>query len=394
MFTTPSFDHIKSTTEKAVVFVEWFAEVLHGRNWVKKLLLLDAILFLVFNSLGLPKLLEPYITQPLPGWYTWAWGVVIVCVFGVALIIAYRTKPRPQAPGVDFKKRSAIKGLRPFGIEDAELFARLQREQDLHDCLEAVTDRDFRFGILCGESGCGKSSFLQAGLSARLEQREPAVHCLYVKFSDLAPMDSLRQALVEQFGLAKDRVADADFLTLLESAVQVRPGNLVLLFDQFEQFFVHFRLKEDRKPFVQSLAAWYQSGRPTMVKILVCLRGDFLDRLMELQNAMTYSLGVQNSFRLEKFSPEQAKEILCTIAESEGIDFDQSFVKAMAEHELASREDGLISPVDIQILAWMIAGQKTSAERAFNQTAYQKLGGVEGLLERFLSRAFALTTRS
>jgi hypothetical protein len=54
---------------------------------------------------------------------------------------------------------------------------------------------------------------------------------------------------------------------------------------------------------------------------------------------------------------------------------------------LASREDGLISPVDVQILAWMIERQNTAELRAFNRVAFQKFGGVEGLLTRFLERS-------
>ena len=34
----------------------------------------------------------------------------------------------------------------------------------------------------------------------------------------------------------------------------------------------------------------------------------------------------------------------------------------------------------------MINGQQAADERAFTRPAYQKLGGLEGLIERFLSR--------
>ena len=37
----------------------------------------------------------------------------------------------------------------------------------------------------------------------------------------------------------------------------------------------------------------------------------------------------------------------------------------------------------------MIKGQKGAEAQGFNRTAFQKLGGVEGLLERFLSHALA-----
>ncbi|MCG8367724.1 MAG: hypothetical protein MJA27_30865, partial [Pseudanabaenales cyanobacterium] len=49
----------------------------------------------------------------------------------------------------------------------------------------------------------------------------------------------------------------------------------------------------------------------------------------------------------------------------------------------------MISPVDLQILAWMIERQDTDDLRAFNRVAFQKFGGVEGLLTRFLDRALA-----
>ena len=41
----------------------------------------------------------------------------------------------------------------------------------------------------------------------------------------------------------------------------------------------------------------------------------------------------------------------------------------------------------MQILAWLIKGQKAIAERAFNRQVYQKLGGIAGLLEKYLERA-------
>src|SRR5439155_11262783 len=57
-----------------------------------------------------------------------------------------------------------IKGLFPFRLDDAGIFVHLQRERDLKRCLAAIKDADFRFGVLYGESGTGKTSFLQAGL--------------------------------------------------------------------------------------------------------------------------------------------------------------------------------------------------------------------------------------
>jgi hypothetical protein len=127
---TPSFDDIKSSTEKAVGFIEWLAEVLRGKNWVTKLLLLDVIVFAVFNPLFFPTILKLFIYEPeLPDHYRLFFWFVIGIIFIIALIIAIRTKPqKAKEPAIDLSIRSAIKGLRPFDSEDAEIFAQLQRE--------------------------------------------------------------------------------------------------------------------------------------------------------------------------------------------------------------------------------------------------------------------------
>jgi hypothetical protein len=109
--------------------------------------------------------------------------------------------------------------------------------------------------------------------------------------------------------------------------------------------------------------------------------------LIELQKVMGYSLGPQETFRLAKFDPQQAAAVLRVIAQTEGITIDEAFVEELANQQLASSEDGLISPVDIQILALMVAGENAAEDRAFNRAAYDALGGIEGLLEKFLKRA-------
>lgn len=169
----PFLDTIKESTDKAVRFVEWIGEVWRSKNWVRKLLLLDVVLFLAVNPFSLPEILErlPW-PLALPAWYPLVFWSMVGLIFMTALVVAVRTRstgPSPEPP-----ESKALKGLRPFGFEDAEVFTRLQRQDSLRECLEAIADRDFRFGILVGESGCGKSSFLQAGLWPRLlKQRVP-----------------------------------------------------------------------------------------------------------------------------------------------------------------------------------------------------------------------------
>src|SRR5262245_49120740 len=212
--------------------------------------------------------------------------------------------------------------------------------------------------------------------------------CVYVKFAELDPVVSIRQALAGH--LPPDTPPDATLSELLRSAARSEDkeaGPLVMLLDQFEQFFVHQKRKKDREPFIEQLSEWYNGDSTTPAKLLISIRRDFRGHLDEVQMATGYSLGPHQIFNLERFTPEQAAEIFRVLAESAQLECDSGFIEEITAQELATFDDGLISPVDIQILAWMITRQSAGEERAFTRIAFQKLGGIEGLLERFLARA-------
>lgn len=374
----PSKD-IREVVENQEGFLTWLVDTWRSKNWLRVLLLVETLCLLFLNPLVLEqgaKLLD----VPIPKWYTIVWTIWIASIFVIAGLLA--AKGPVATLSSDVAEHQVIRGLRPYTQTDANIFSRLQRHDILKECLSSICDQEFRFGILSGESGSGKSSFLQAGLLPKLSNRDHT--CVYVKFSEQAPQESIRQALIDQLEFLTD---DHDPLRVLASTPQSEKRTIVLLFDQFEQFFIHQKRKIDREVFIDDLTRWYTSKPIQSLKILISIRGDFTDRLVELQKAMGYSLGPQETFRLEKFEPAQAAAVFRVIGEIEQIAVDQKFVEEVVTHELASQDDGLVSPVDVQVLAWMIAGQQGSVERGLNRVAYQRLGGVEGLLEMFLKRA-------
>ena len=247
-------------------------------------------------------------------------------------------------------------------------------------CLAA----DSTFCILSGESGAGKTSFLQAALLPHLENQ--GLRPVYVKLIDNPPLTTIKKSL--QAHIEQDSPNDnQNLLELLRQATRndVRP--LILIIDQFEQFFAHHKSKTSRHPFIQQMAEWHAQSNSLPVKLLISIRDDFGSRMNEFQNEMKYTLTLHTNLSIEKFDPLEAADVIGVIAKEVGIKLDEGFVKKFTEQELADREDGTISPVDIQILCWMIVRQKRIEERAFDQKAFQKLGGVEGLLKRFLDSA-------
>lgn len=392
---TPNLKSVQDATESGVSFLEWFVATLKGKNWIKKLVLLDVILITFFNPtvffylikyLGINSLIG--LTE-FPSEYTFIFWAIIVTIFIVALILVWRSKPLREIRVPDISERRAIKGLRSFSFEDAEIFAKLQREDVLTSSINAIQDNVFRVGILYGESGCGKSSFLQAGLWPMIDSSGGRYKCIYVKFSNIKPLDSIRQAIAQQTTLLLEEIKHLTLNQLFNSTCKAENKTIVFVFDQFEQFFVQYPKVDQRHAFLDALSDWFKNQTSLLVKIIFSLRSDFMDRMFELQKSMGFLLGPQDAFQLSKFTPSQATDIFEAIANSAGLKFDRKFIEEVCQSELANYKDGLISPVDIQILAWMINGYQGQNEKGFNRKVYEQLGGVEGLLENYLSETLS-----
>ncbi|MEO0408748.1 MAG: hypothetical protein AAF289_15500 [Cyanobacteria bacterium P01_A01_bin.135] len=383
---SPNPDVLQKTTERVARFIQWVVELFRRRDWFMLLVLLGVSLAIAGGFLR-DRINEVFFIDGGQGPFWASFWTGVILLFVGAFAVALATMPRQmQATAADMAERKAIKGLRPFAKEDAEVFSRLQRERSLRECCEAVTSEGYKFGILLGESGCGKTSFLQAGLWPRLLQPESSHRGVYVRFSDQEPLGTIGKAVAEQLEIPPEWLQDLTFEKLLAQAVEAAGKPVVLLLDQFEQFFVHNPRQEDRKAFTKALTGWYGNPSLDRVKLVVSIRADLLHELYELQRALQYDLGPRDCFKLERFSPDEAARVLGVIAETERLECDPRFVAELAEQELAHRDTGTISPVDVQILAWMIERQKDDELRAFNRAAFQKFGGVEGLLTRFLDR--------
>lgn len=144
---------IRQSTDAVGSFLRWVAELIVQRNWFSLLVLIAIASIFLFNP-GSGIAFKALGIETLPAGYgRWFW-IGEVAILGIALTIAVRTMPRAlPASKADTADRKAIKGLRPFDVDDAEMFAQLQRQQNLRDCLDTITAETFRFGILHGESG-------------------------------------------------------------------------------------------------------------------------------------------------------------------------------------------------------------------------------------------------
>lgn len=353
-------------------------KALRERDW--KLLALQLAAGLLLN----PNVLAVFFIKPSL-WYKLTYWVLVSVLLLVAVTVQLRK--RPSTPDID-PLAHVSKGLYAYTQEDRAVFQKLERGLPLRECRLAVSSGDFYFGVLSGPSGCGKTSFLQAALKPELS--DIGFECIYVKVTNEDLRDTLTRALVVYGVPRTDEVRRSliDLLTALDGFS--KPA--VLILDQFEQFFSFYRRKQDRLPLIHEMAQWYRERLSRRTKLLISIRDDFGSRLIELQKVIGYSLGPQDNLVLEEFTVDQATRVISTICELEDLPYDRDFLKIMAKADLADSESELISPVDVQILTWMVRSQSEEGSRAFTRSSYKLAGGMEGILQRFLSRSLRALT--
>ncbi len=382
-------ESITETMKSLVSLVQMVAELIREKKWVELICLILAVIIVGWVSREVIKSI--FKIDKYPQWFIWVYlgGILL---FSVAVLISVFNKPKLISDS-PIEEQVAIKGLRPFTQKDAEVFSKLQRNKSINACLSMLQDREFRIGILWGESGCGKSSFLQAGLMQKLTIEESQYRGIYIKFSDKSPLETVKKEIVRNLKLNIQEAENLDFLGVCEQGIKTVGKPLILFFDQFEQVFVHrYKFPDAYEQFSDSLKQWYEQDKID-VKILMCLRSDLFYFQSDIQTQLNYPLYSSNSFELKKFSAEEATNILETIAKIENIEFERDYIKYLFETNFMGK-DQLISPVDLQILSLVISSQKMSEKRAFKKNALQKIGEIEGLLYQYLSERLKLREKS
>ena len=167
---------------------------------------------------------------------------------------------------------SPYKFLLPFALEDSAIFC--GRDQCAQELLAALNGNqgDHRLLIVHAPSGAGKTSLLQAGLGQRLvdDNRLP----IYARaYED--PTAAIKRAVIPaQFGAQPARVDALDLYQFLGRVVRFMGSDfqgLVIILDQFEEFFIFERSDAQQALFVDSLAEVVDDAM-LPIKIVLAIR--------------------------------------------------------------------------------------------------------------------------
>ncbi|MFY9608227.1 MAG: protein kinase [Blastocatellia bacterium] len=264
---------------------------------------------------------------------------------------------------------AAFRGLLPFQETDRDRF--YGRDVEAAALYDMIAHRDFRFGVLFGESGSGKTSLLRAGLLPKLwEEGYLPIFCRSYK-------DPLAAALAEcrkrsQLDVLQDEPPN-EYLRRVSREIG---ATVVIVCDQLEEFFVSHKSKEERELFLSFIATSHDDS-DLPVKFLVSMRSDFLYLIsLELGGRIAEPLISSRLFHLRNFDEAQANEIIEKSARRAGLPFEEGLSRHVAR-DLTSGD--VVSPSEMQIV-----GEQLQSKRIYTIQGYRRAGGKEPLVHSFL----------
>jgi hypothetical protein len=282
--------------------------------------------------------------------------------------------PAPSLPPQPYK------GLQAYNESDAAIF--FGRNQESMQLANRVLAN--RLTILYGESGVGKSSLLQAGLSRRVAAQRGL---LAVAHSEPGKpiVENLRVSLGAAAGRAGIHPDSSGDLTGLVRAVQRElDGPVVLVIDQAEQFFLIYT--DEERAAALGLLQGFLGDRSLNLRFVIAIREDALGRLQPLEAILPNVLNVR--YRLERLGREAAREAIEQPAALYGISWEPALVQRLLL-DLSDPESGGIGPAQLQINCERLYRETISRNpnppQQISLALFESLGNTTSLLGDYLT---------
>ena len=264
------------------------------------------------------------------------------------------------------------KGLLEYRLSDAEIF--FGRERAIGEALQHL-DRN-PLTVLHSESGTGKTSLLQAGVSARLIVNGHLP--IYCRPYDVSPAQSIKQALLPNLSQTPG-LSGASLRDFLWQVCNVLGANttLYILLDQFEEFFLHLD-EAQRAIFVRELAECLNDASLN-VRWLLALRSEFFGQLANFRPRISNPF--ENDYRLNRLTRDEAEAVIAKPADRYGVSFEAGLIDTLLD-DLGQTD---ITPPQIQLVCSALYGELGDA-KTITRELYEREGGAAGILRGHLER--------
>lgn len=291
------------------------------------------------------------------------WGRLIT-------LVRYLQPPQnSESVAQSFNPANPYMGLKPFEREQAAYF--FGREQAVRALLDRLAEN--RFLAVIGPSGCGKSSLVKAGLLPELERdRIPGSRDWQMEI--ITPGQYPLQALTN---------------ALERHRSDVHP--LVLFVDQFEELFTLCPHEEEQRTFIKRLDQ--ETNDPDrQTRIIIALRGDFLDRCAKFQeaadliNTTAPTTYIVTPLTEAKLVAELEESITCP-AGLHGVSFEQGLVARIVDDVI--NQPGAMPLLQYALTQlWDTCISSNGVSQLLTIQSYDVIEGVKGALQRWADQFY------
>ena len=267
--------------------------------------------------------------------------------------------------------------------DEAIFFGRERETQQLVSLIHA-----HRLTLLYGASGVGKTSLLLAGVLPKLERASLSYETISVRVREDPAL--LIRRTVKRLLPESDLPENGSLVEYLDKATEAGKFTLVIVFDQFEEFFIRFSPKF-RVAFIDQLGQLYEA-RDIPVKLVFSLREDWLAAMSEIEARIPEVYTIR--MRLLPLGRDQARRAISAPVDKLGIYYEPALLERLMDDlagqqpDDAAGETAGVMPPQLQLVCNALYQRVVAEGRArIAEADYQAIGQVEGILTRYIESA-------
>lgn len=302
-----------------------------------------------------------------------------------------------EAVPVLLPERPPFRGLLTFDVEDAVVF--FGRERETEDLLKLLGRTPFL--LVIGDSGCGKSSLVRAGLvpallrgrfhDGRAWMRD---WCVAITRPGNDPFGELAESLPDLAGGTGDRPAQvhrnrkllaegSDGLRDIVAGTVRSGARSLLVIDQFEELFIHMPEAAGRRRYIDSLlrAGNLAGSRP--VHVVATLRADFFARCWESPELLERVR--ECSYVTPRLPAERLRELIERPLAMAGAQAEPGLVQTLLDD--VGDQPGNLALLEHALDQLWQQPRHTGGTRWITHEAYQAFGRLDGALRHHANGA-------
>ncbi|MDV3351020.1 hypothetical protein QGP82_20105 [Leptothoe sp. LEGE 181152] len=284
------------------------------------------------------------------------------------------------------------------------------RKQDVKELVRRLGQDEYVLTIVYGPSGVGKSSLIEAGLVPALERERietrrvvPVylrryrnwVEDLVQTLTDIDAKGDLYSSGI--LGYVQEGSEEADesvaassippekVLRRLKHYTQ-KNQVLVLVFDQFEEFFFEFEQTAERRPFYDFLRSCLTMP---YVKVLLSLREDYIHYLLECDRITTLDIIDNNIldkkwlYYIGNFSLEETQSVFKDLTYPTPYNPEDDLIEQVVKDLAAGA--GEVRPIELQIVGAQLQTENITTKREYHNWGDPNLSTKELLVQKYLN---------